>query len=242
LNLAIDIGNSLTKLGVFDEDKLIEKQTMEELSADALRKLVISKQISNIVMAVSGKAKFRLRDIKVSGLQIELSANTPLPIVNSYKTPESLGKDRLAAMVGAYHLFPGESSLVIDAGTCITIDMITYSGSYLGGNISPGIDLRLKGMYAFTAALPLVERMDHENVLGSTTAEAMQNGAMLGVLYELEGYIEVLTKEFGSINIILTGGDAEYFAGQLKRQIFVEPEIILIGLNKILSFNAGNKN
>ena len=166
---------------------------------------------------------------------------TPLPIQNKYKTPKTLGKDRLAAVVAAKELYPRKHCLVIDAGTCITYDLITKESVYLGGAISPGMDMRFQAMNTFTAKLPLVKRKKTTNLIGNTTNSALQSGGVLGAVFEMEGFIRAYRKDFSPLTVILTGGAADFFAIFLKTKIFVHHNLILIGLNKLLNHNAGKK-
>jgi len=170
---------------------------------------------------------------------LELTTGTPLPIRLKYTTPETLGKDRVAAAVGAFHLFPKENCLVVDAGTCLTLDVVSAEGEFLGGNISPGIEMRLKAMHHFTAKLPLVEKVETlGDWLGDSTKNAMLNGAELGALLEVEGFIGWCQVKFPSLRVVLTGGDADFFVKHTKTKIFAHQNLVLIGLNQILQHNA----
>ena len=160
-----------------------------------------------------------------------------MPIVNLYNTPKTLGLDRLAAVVGASIQYPGKNILVIDIGTCMTFDFIDSKRNYHGGNISPGVELRLKAMHHFTSSLPLVIRKNNMNILGKSTKEALQNGAFQGLKFEIEGFIKNLTNRTKSLTVILTGGDAVNFGETLESKIFVDPNLVLKGLNDILTYN-----
>ena len=130
-------------------------------------------------------------------------------------------------MAGAYQMFPVENCLIIDAGTCITYDILQANGTYIGGNISPGLKMRLRAMHQFTANLPLIEPGPMDSWVGKSTETALRNGAQLGVLNEIEGYIAKSREEWGQINVILTGGDAAFFAKSLKSKIFVNHHLVL---------------
>ncbi len=169
---------------------------------------------------------------------LRLSHETALPIVNGYKTPETLGRDRLAAIVAANDLFPQKNCLVIDAGTCITYDFIDKLKKYYGGSITPGIEMRLKAMNTFTAKLPLVAQKKLSATIGNDTVSSIRIGAQHGATLEIKGNIQDYTTLFGSLQVLLTGGDAKYFARNLKTQIFVNQNLVLIGLNKILNYNV----
>ena len=164
--------------------------------------------------------------------------DTPLPVIIDYRSPKTLGSDRIAAVIGARAEAPDRDILVIDAGTCITYDMITATGHFLGGNIAPGIKMRLRSMNKFTEKLPVVEKNGDTPLLGYDTETAMRSGAILGACYEIEGYISSLRQEYPELLIFLTGGDAFLLADKLKTSIFVDDCIVLKGLNRILYHNV----
>lgn len=240
LNLAIDIGNTRTKAGLFEKDRLVEKMSGENRHPEKWMTWLTNQKAGNVILStVAGSVGEELEAwLRTRPYYLRLSSDTPLPVRNRYRTPETLGKDRLAAAAGAWALFPGENCLVIDAGTCITFDVITAAGEYLGGNISPGVNMRLRAMNAFTAGLPLVERRAPVSFLGDSTETALQNGGQWGAILEAEGYVDRCSDEFGAIRSILTGGDADFFVKNMKREIFANPDLVLVGLNKILSYNV----
>jgi len=240
LNLAIDIGNTRIKLGIYREGELVERQTWQEWELEKLISLTTNQNVQNVILSNVGKDVPAAINafLEQNFFFIRLDTQTPLPIQNAYKTPETLGKDRIAAVAGAFDMFPNQHCLVIDAGTCITYEFLSKEGTYLGGNIAPGLEMRLKSMHFFTAKLPLVELGKTEHLIGYSTKSAMQNGAQWGAILELEGIISWCRSEWGEINVILTGGDADFFVKSLKSQIFVNPNLVLQGLNKILSYNV----
>jgi type III pantothenate kinase len=240
LNLAIDIGNTRAKAGLFSEGKLVRTQSWENWSFADFYGLAANLSVKNIIFStvshdLPADAGERFRN---HFRCLELSADTPLPIGNSYETPETLGKDRLAAVCGAYALFPAQACLVVDAGTCITYDWLDAAGTYQGGNIAPGLDMRLRAMHAFTARLPKVAVGALPHWIGKSTETALRNGAQLGALMELEGYLQKSEAEFGSLVPLITGGDANFLAKHTKRKIFVNHHLVLIGLNQILDYNV----
>jgi len=166
-----------------------------------------------------------------------LSAKTNLPLINLYQTPETLGKDRLAAVIGGISLFPGSNVLVIDAGTAITFDFINKQKEYLGGNISPGLSMRYQALHQFTKQLPLLQKEEDFELLGENTKKAIIRGVQNGIVFEINHYIESLSVKNGNITTILTGGDSNFFDNKLKYPIFVESDLVLMGLNKILKYN-----
>lgn len=164
-------------------------------------------------------------------------AETPVPIINRYKAKNTLGTDRLAAAVGAQYLQPGKDVLIIDVGTCVTFDMVSSKGEYLGGNISPGPSMRLKALNAYTDRLPLVDRKGPVSLIGDTTETAIRNGVINGIKYEIEGYIREFTKEYPGLFIYLTGGVHLNLHFSEKMPIFADDFIVPKGLNRILEYN-----
>ncbi len=172
---------------------------------------------------------------------IELDHTTSLPIENLYETPETLGKDRLAATVGANELFPDQNLLVIDAGTAITYDLVSDKNQFLGGNISPGLEMRFKSLHQFTGKLPLVDKNEEFQPIGRNTTEAIRAGVQNGMIYELAQTIDFFNRNYQNLQIIMTGGDSNFFDKKLNYSIFVHFNLTLIGLNRILEYNAKKK-
>lgn len=193
----------------------------------------------SIISTVRRKLPAFWNSISKSTCAFILDHKLPIPVQNHYDTPKTLGKDRLAACIGAFKKYKG-NNLVIDTGTCLTYDFIDKKGNYLGGNISPGIDLRLKAMHQFTASLPSVKRGVVKKTLGKSTKEAINNGAIIGVGAEIEGYLSRISDEYGHINVILTGGGAAFFGDFVKSKIFVDSNLVLIGLNEIIEYQDLN--
>ncbi|MCB0651192.1 MAG: type III pantothenate kinase [Saprospiraceae bacterium] len=243
MNLAIDIGNTRMKIGVFDGDQLVMKTVCETVEPEKIIELATNHNVENIILSTVAKGlnKTLIKILKEKYFFLELDEHTPLPVKNLYKTPATLGKDRLAAIVGAQSLSPGKNCLVIDAGSCITYDILMADGRFLGGNISPGVKMRLKAMHTFTENLPLPTDTDTDFNWGNSTETALLNGARLGTLLEMQGFIDLCANEFGKTNVFLTGGDAESFANKFKKKIFVHSNLVLIGLNKILNHNVEKK-
>lgn len=237
MNIVIDYGNSSAKVGIFDEHRLTAKYTfahreelrrfLENFSGDCL----IISSVNEDSETVAGWA------IQVPKKFI-LTSSLPLPVKVEYSSPETLGVDRIAAVCGAYAEFKGNNCLVIDAGTCITYELLTEDGVYHGGAISPGLRMRFKAMNAFTARLPLVDPVDAPPLTGDSTVSCMQSGAVLGVIDEIDGMIGRYSEKYPGIKAILCGGDTPFFENKLKASIFASPELVLGGLNSILLHNA----
>lgn len=237
MNLVVDSGNSAAKVGIFKDEKLIEKLTF--YSPQALERYIQRADFANLMISsVRSDAELIASWGSRAEKQFILKQGLPLPVNNLYETPETLGMDRLAAVCGARQLFPSTHCLVIDAGTCITYDFLDKSGNYHGGSISPGLYMRFKAVNAFTAKLPLVSPKEGVDLTGKTTETAIQSGVINGLLAEIEGIIGQYHEKFPGLNVILCGGDAGFFENQLKASIFASPELVLIGLNSILTYNV----
>jgi type III pantothenate kinase len=239
-NLCIDIGNTFTKIAVFtgatmDHFEVIKTNVHERLST-VIQDKKIEKVIVSSVAAYPDDLDKLFKELNVQ--YMVLDANTPLPIENCYESKDTLGKDRIAAAVGAHSLFPNADLLVIDAGTAITYEFINKHGQYLGGNIAPGMQMRFKALNAFTHKLPLVEPQTDYPVWGRNTNEAIRVGVQSGIIHEVDGTIEGFKNIYPHLQVILTGGDIKFFDNKLKNAIFVVSNLLMIGLNRILTYNA----
>jgi len=236
MNLVIDSGNTRIKAAVFSEDILKEKKTFSD--EIELKSFLSHHTYQNaIVSSVSVDGDKILNAIKAEK-KILLNNKLPVPFQNKYSSPETLGVDRIAAVCGAMDLFPSQNCLVIDAGTCITFEFIDENKNYWGGAISPGIKMRFEAMHTFTKRLPLVQAEGELKLIGNSTENCMRSGVLNGVLSEVEGIINQYEKMYSNLKIVLCGGDALFFENNLKHTIFAAPDLVLSGLNRILSHNA----
>ncbi|HAF28382.1 MAG TPA: pantothenate kinase [Bacteroidales bacterium] len=240
MNLTIDIGNTRNKLAVFYKNELVDSTSIDELSVPTLQNFL--NKHSNIENGILSSVKVIdpsiLAFLKSSlSYFIELDETTNIPIENQYKTKSTLGKDRLAAVIGAYNIFPDMNVLVIDMGTAITFDFINEQKQYLGGTISPGLTMRYKALNHFTNKLPLLEKNEDFSLIADNTANAIISGVQNGIIFEVDGYINTLKSEYDDLKIILTGGDAIFFDKKLKNTIFVNLNLNYIGLNRIIEHN-----
>ncbi|ASB48384.1 type III pantothenate kinase [Alkalitalea saponilacus] len=237
LKLAIDQGNSAIKFGIFDQQTLIHFDSIPNNDQGKLKSIIGAyKPQSAIICSVTDKLNMSVFD-KIGGKVVILNHQTPLPFFNHYKTPETLGRDRIAAVAGAQSLFPATNILVIDAGTAITYDIL-LNDKYIGGSISPGMETRFKALNQFTGKLPLISRNEDSNIPGETTNQAIASGVINGMIFEIEGYRDFCMKNWGSLHTIITGGDSDFFVRKLKKPIFVNQNLVLLGLNRILENNA----
>lgn len=239
MNLAIDVGNTRVKAAVFREDNLIDvivfpaKKILSEIKI-LKKKYQLSEGIISSVANISEKKLEKLAQI-VPFLKVSSTIN--LPFSNLYKTPKTLGADRIALVTAANKSFPNQNVLVIDAGTCITFDFIDKNNDYFGGAISLGIEMRFKALHKFTKKLPLLEKNSLDNFIGQNTQESINSGVINGVIQEIEGVIEQYKKKYQDLTIVLTGGDTNFLSKQLKSSIFANQNFLLEGLNELLIFN-----
>ncbi len=240
MNLCIDQGNTKTKIAIFEEDEPIYNTVINDIDFDAWEELFTIYKIKNtIISSVKDFDSKLISFLKFKSEKfIELTHLTPLPITNLYETPETLGKDRLAAVIGAFTLQPQTNCLIIDAGTAITFDFIDSDGVYHGGTIAPGLQMRFKALNSFTQKLPLVPVSEHHPILGKNTYEAISSGVINGMLFEIDGYINLLKEKHPDLSIFLTGGDSFFFDNKVKNSIFANQNLVSIGLNRIINHNA----
>ena len=238
--LVIDIGNSRTKLAVFRERKIVELLKVNKLGTDQLEQFLNEHSITHSIISSVNEDIIELENLlKLKTQYIRFSTDLNTGIVNKYKSPHTLGLDRLAGLVAAKALFPNTNCLVIDAGTCITYDAVDEHGVYVGGSISPGLRMRLEAMHKFTGRLPQVEFSNYADWQGFDTHSAMLSGVTNGSIEELKGMIEVYKSHYSGLQVILCGGDAIFFDSRLKNSIFaptlkIEPDLVLIGLNEVI--------
>ncbi len=235
----MDIGNTVAKVALFNGDEMVEvlytsNESLEILPA-VCERYSIDRAILATVVDLGEQARLQVKRLPFPVLW--LSSHTSLPIRNLYRTPETLGYDRIAAAVGAYAQYPGRDILVIDAGTCITYEFVDALGQYHGGNISPGLQMRFKALHQYTGRLPLVASEGEVPELGNDTETAIRAGVVKGIEHEIEGYIMGMKYKYPELLVFLTGGDDFSFDTNLKSVIFADRFLVLKGLNRILNCN-----
>jgi type III pantothenate kinase len=242
-HLVIDIGNTRTKLAVFEAQVLIRVDKVEKLGLTILSQYFHDFKITHsIISSVNNEIDVFENFLKEKSEYIRFSASLPNGIINNYKSKNTLGLDRLAGILGAKSLFPNRNCMVIDAGTCITYDAIDRKGMYEGGSISPGLNMRLKAMHKFTGRLPEVALNEYSDWRGYDTPSAMLSGVVNGALAEMKGFIEIYNSQYSELEVVLCGGDAIFFDYSLKNSIFAhalktEANLVLIGLNEVIQQN-----
>lgn len=249
MNLLIDIGNTRVKAALWEEGRCVGQWIAERPDAAWFDALVAGRDIRGAILSSTRGAAddcWRLLAERVPGA-VRFTPDTPVPIGIDYATPRTLGRDRVAAAVGAATLHPGRDAVIVDFGTALTIDRVTADGTFRGGAISPGVTMRLRALHDYTASLPLCDpfapdgeasREAPRSLCGGSTREAIERGVLNSVAFEIEGYLERLQAENGDLCVIFTGGEAKYFVKRIKNTIFAEPNLVFCGLNRILEYHA----
>jgi type III pantothenate kinase len=241
MNLIFDIGNTSTKMAVYDGvDKKTSLRT-KHFSCERLNEIFspyLEKIDKAIVSTVRDTPEFII-DLATHGIPYVqvMSHKTKLPFINEYKTPETLGSDRIAAVAGAYYMYPGRNVLVIDAGSAVTYDFLAGK-NYKGGNISPGLSMRFRALHRFTGKLPLGSTLEKYDSPGRNTLDAITAGVINGLIYEINEYIRSFQEKNIDFMVVLTGGDSGYLKERLGYKVNYQPDLVLSGLNHILEYNA----
>ncbi len=240
MNLIIDHGNTRCKLGIFDNQNMILSKTTLSMDEQIIRELCNTYNLECVIISSVSESEHELSKIVANYIPniLIFSHTTPIPIQNNYQTPQTLGKDRLALAVACSELFPNENALAIDAGTALTFDFLLNGSIYEGGSISPGLLMRFKALHHFTKRLPDIQPNNSYQLIGYDTQSSILSGVQNGMVNEINGSIINYVSLYSPLKIIITGGDAEFFAGKLKNPIFVDLNLVLKGLNRILLYNA----
>ncbi len=241
MNLVIDAGNTHIKAGLFEGNDLV--YFLETFTLDEIFNFISNYKIENTLLcSVIIIPDEWMNVLKKKSKLFILDYKLPIPIINIYKTPETLGMDRLAGVIGANFLFPKMDCLVIDIGTCLKFDLIDKNKNYMGGSISPGLHMRFQSLHHFTSKLPLLEPcLEKIDLIGNTTQQAIQSGVINGMINEINGTISSYKEKILDIRLILCGGDALFFETKINQTIFAVPKLVLIGLNSILQHNVSKK-
>ncbi len=246
MRLIIDKGNTRTKVAVYKKEELLSVTAVDYLEIEFIRELLSKYDIKHTIFStVAGEEKVEIMQyLAEKTTLLTMSEDLLLPIKINYSPKHTLGKDRIAAIVGGYNMFPEKSVLVIDAGSCICIDFINSQAIYKGGSISLGFQMKSKALNTFTANLPLVNIGNDKVPLCSTnTIDCIKSGIINGTIAEIKGMIDSYSKEEESgFKIILTGGDASFISENLKEEVVVEHNLVLHGLNMILDYNIKKRD
>ena len=241
MNLIFDIGNTSTKVAVFDGRKKLISFRTKQFSWENIQKICApyEDKIDKAIVSSVREIPDFIIDIATMGIPYVhiLSYQSKLPFKIEYETPETLGPDRIAAVAGAFSLFPGKKVLIIDTGSAVTYEYLS-GRTYKGGNISPGLSMRFRALHKFTRKLPLASTTEKYSSIGRNTHEAITAGVINGMIYEINEYIRTFEKKHTGIKVILTGGDAGYLKDRINHKVTYMPDIVIDGLNYILEYNA----
>ena len=238
ITLCLDFGNTRLKCAVFDKRELREVIVLDDGSVETIRRLIdtyhpAKSLLSSVIdhdpvveTLLAAHSKFH-----------RLDHNSRIPITTPVGKPETIGADRLGLVVAAADLFPGKNNLVVGLGTAITYNFINKYNEFLGGGISPGMEIRFKSLETFTAKLPLVKKDWNFPLVGYDTRTNILSGVILGMAKEIDGMIDAYAEKYSNFNVLLTGGDAPYFVYHLKNLIFADPNLIYKGLYAISEYN-----
>ena len=241
--LTIDVGNTNVKVAVFKQFNLLDKFVFQKNNFQNNFQIVFKKYPNHKTAVLSSVSLLDEKDIIWLKNQIEIieiNSNSVFPFTNHYTTPNTLGIDRMVLSAGAVIEYPNQNILIIDAGTCVTYDFITNKKEYLGGAISPGLNMRYKALNDYTAKLPLLENNTPDNFIGNSTSQSIHSGVVNGLCYEIEGFISEFSVKNEQFIIILTGGDAIFLANRLKSTIFADENFLLKSLHQLYTYSLQN--
>lgn len=236
--IAADLGNTALKLGLFDDNGLIVSKKFDYSMQNEIENFFLSNSCDQLVFSTVRVVPEHFQLImNTINRRLEVNSSTPLPIVNNYGTPQTLGTDRIANAVAAAALYPGKPVLAIDCGTCLKFDFVHPDTGYEGGAISPGLNMRFKALHENTARLPLFAYRDDSPLIGKNTEESILSGVIHGMLAEIKGISAQYSDRFPDLICVITGGDYLHFYNSLKTFIFAAPDLTLTGLREILRYN-----
>lgn len=244
VKLVIDWGNTRVKLGVFqnvDMLFMVYNYSHKEATTAIMKMMEQHRYPKSLLCSVHHHSQELVDALEEHGNLDVLTADTPVPLMNAYGSWESLGMDRLALAVAGYHLYPEQDQLIIAAGTAITYNFTQSAGIFRGGNISPGVDLRLKSLHEFTDQLPLVDKKGMCPLLGHDTITSIRSGVLFGIAAEIEGMVKYYQAQYPNTKVVLTGGSTNLFVDKMKSEIFADDALILRGLNAIINYNENKK-
>jgi len=240
MNLIFDIGNTATKIAVYEGDEKKTSITTKQFNWDKMHEIFspYTEKIDRAIVSTVRNTPEFIIDLATHGIPYVhvLSHHTKLPFKNEYETPETLGADRIAAVAGAFYMYPGRNVLIIDAGSAVTYDYLSGK-TYKGGNISPGLSMRFKALHSFTKKLPHASTTEQINSPGKNTLEAITAGVINGLIYEINEYIRAFEEKNIDYMVVLTGGDSGYLKERLSYKVNYQPDLVLAGLNNILEYN-----
>jgi type III pantothenate kinase len=236
--LCFDFGNTRKKVALFRGESLEKVIVLKDDSRESIQSLINDYEPAKSILSSVIDHNPELEEVLAKHTRFhKLSHLTKVSFTTPVGKPETIGADRLALMAAAVHFYPTKNNLVIGLGSCITYNFINKYHEFLGGGISPGLEMRLKAVSHFTAKLPLVEADSNVPLIGYDTTTNIQSGVVLGMVYEIDGFIDAYQEKFGNFNVLLTGGDIVHLASHLKNKIFADPDLIFKGLYAISEVN-----
>jgi type III pantothenate kinase len=236
--LCLDFGNTRLKAAIFEDDELKELFVLEENGIEHLQQLLSQHGPHNSILSSVINHEERIEEILQQRTSFhKLSSTSKLSFTVPVGKPETMGADRLAIAAAATFLFPRQNNIAIGLGTCITYNFISQQSEFMGGSISPGMEMRFQAMHQFTAKLPLAKAHWNVPLIGYDTLTNMSSGVVLGMAKEMDGIIDLYKERYGNFNALLTGGDTHLFQPYLKNKIFADPHLIFKGLYAISQNN-----
>ena len=240
--LCFDFGNTRLKCGVFINDQLTEVVSLEDSKDETIEGLLKKYQPQKTILSSVIDHNAGIEKILAEASSFhKLSAQSVLPFTTPVAKPETIGTDRLALIAGAIYFYKGKNNLVIGLGSCITYNFINKYNCFVGGSISPGMEMRFKSLNTYTAKLPLIKADWNFPLIGYDTRTNILSGVLMGMAVEIDGIINNYNEKFSNFNVLLTGGNALYFAHHLKNKIFADPDLIFKGLYAISETNHDTK-
>lgn len=241
--ICLDFGNTRLKAAFFEDSEVVNEWVLDNDEEATIQTIIDTYQPDATILSSVITHNTAIEAILAANTKFhKLSHLSNINFTTPVGKPSSIGADRLALAAAAVHFYPQQNNLIIGLGSCITYNFINQYHQFLGGSISPGLQMRFKSMHDFTALLPLIERGTDENwwnfpVIGYDTKTNLQSGVIAGICYEIGGFIDFYSSRYGNFNVVLTGGDAGYFARHLKKKIFADNNFLLKGLYAISEVN-----
>ena len=238
ITLCFDFGNTRRKLAVFDRGQLERVEILTDDSTESINALLEKYHPQKTILSSVVDHNPDMETLLHAHTRFhKLDHATRLPFTTPVGKPETIGADRLALIAGAVHQFPKQHNLVIALGTAVTYNFCNKFHEFLGGGISPGLEMRLKALNYYTARLPVVKASSNTPLIGYDTNTNILSGVVLGMAYEMDGFIDEYNRKFSNFNVLLTGGDIVFLASHMKNRIFADPDLIFKGLYAISEVN-----
>ena len=238
--ICFDFGNTRLKAAIFENENFAEEIVLPNDETITIKNLLAAHKPGKTILSSVIEHNAEIEDLLAAQSAFhKLSHHTKANFTTPVGKPETIGADRLALCAAAVHFYPQKNNLVVALGSCITYNFINQYHQFIGGSISPGMEMRFKAMQVFTAKLPLVQKEWNFPLIGYDTKTNMLSGVIGGITYEIDGFIEEYAHKYSNFNVVLTGGDTSYFAGQLKNKIFADPYFLFKGLYALSETNNG---